>query len=495
MAYVKRHPINKTLLKALNYIENIEKTDDKLLVSSNKCSTNENLAITEMRALKKQYEKEDGIQGFHFIQSFKPGETDKETAHQVGKEWAEKFLDGNFQYILTTHIDQDHIHNHIIINSVGLNGKKYNSCINEREDIRIYSDLVCREHGLSIIEPNKRNKNKSYKEWQESNNKTSWKDIVREDIDAAISCSDSYEEFLQNMKKQNYYIKQGNVKYITFKKYGMSKAVRGQTLGLDYNESIIKQRIKFKENNISSFKSKDKKYYRIDKNSFEYQMKRLSYSQGTLETNIKLILLLLKLIFNNNQNSFVKNDKPVKYTYSQKKAIKGIEDLSTKLNLLNKYNLHKRGDVQKQIEILNNKIKQEETKHQKLKLLEIKMDAVCTEIELYHKYKKYHEEYKQLFFKGAYKKQHEYELEKFESCKERLEKFGLKDEAQYDDFIKQRDDIIKKIIGVDRSLDNICNELTDIENLQQYLNKNERNKFIEDIKLESNSKDKDDKER
>ncbi|MBP1926715.1 hypothetical protein J2Z76_002585 [Sedimentibacter acidaminivorans] len=495
MAYVKQKSIKTTVLKNIVYIENKDKTEDKFLVSSYKCSTDERLAYKEFYLLKKKYDKEGGILAHHFMQSFKPGEVDPETAHKIGKEWAEKFLDGNYQFILTTHTDKDHIHNHITANSVGLNGKKFNTCRNELKDIRKYSDLVCREHELSIIEPNKRNKNKSYKEWKESNNKTSWKDVVREDIDAAISCSDSYEEFLKNMQDQNYYIKQGNVKYITFKKQGMSKSVRGKTLGLDYDEHSIKQRIKFKEHNIGSFKSKDKKYYRIDKNSLEYQMKRLSYRHGTLETNVKLIILLLKMIFNNNQNSFIKNDRPVKYTYAQKKAIKGIEDLSTKLNLLNKYNLHKRGDVQNQIEILDNKIRQEEMKLQKLKLLEIKMDAVCTEIELYHKYKKYNDEYKQSFLKGAYKKQHEYELEKFERCKERLEKFGLKDEAQYDDFINQREDIIEKIKGVEKRINNISNVLTDIEDLQQYLNKNERNKFIEDIQLETNIKDEKEKER
>lgn len=495
MAYVKQKSIKTTVLKNLVYIENKEKTEAKFLVSSYKCNTDERLAYKEFYLLKKKYDKEGGILAHHFMQSFKPGEVDPETAHRIGKEWAEKFLDGNFQYILTTHTDKEHIHNHITANSVRLNGKKFNTCRNELEDIRKYSDLVCRQHGLSIIEPNKRNKNKSYKEWQESKNKTSWKDIVREDIDAAISCSGSYEEFLKNMQDQNYYVKQGNVKYITFKKHGMSKAVRGKTLGLDYDELSIKQRIKFKEHNISSFKSRDKKYYRIDKNSFEYQMKRLSYRQGSLETNVKLIILLLKMIFNNNQNSFIRNDRPVKYTYAQKKAIKGIEDLSTKLNLLNKYNFNKRGDVQNQIEILDNKIKQEEMKHQKLKLLEIKMDAVCTEIELYHKYKKYNDEYKQLFLKGAYKKQHEYELEKFERCKERLEKFGLKDEVQYDDFINQRKDIIEKIKGVDKKINNICNELTDLENLKQYLNKNERNKFVEDIQLETSIKNEKEKER
>ncbi|WP_326910676.1 relaxase/mobilization nuclease domain-containing protein [Sedimentibacter sp. MB31-C6] len=495
MAYVKRHPIHKTLKNALKYIENIEKTDDKLLVSSNKCSINENLAIEEMKTLKKQYEKEDGIQGFHFIQSFKPGEANKEKAHQVGREWAEKFLDGKYQYVLTTHVDKGHIHNHIIINSVGLNGKKYNSCKNELEDIRKYSDLVCLEHGLSVIEPNRRNKNKSYKEWQESKNKTSWKDIVREDIDYVISSSESFEDFIRKMKSEGYYIKHGNVKYMTFKKQGMNRAVRGKTLGIDYDEHSIKQRIKFKEHNIRSFRSKNKKYYKIDKKSFEYQIRKLSYRQSSLETNIKLIILLFKIIFNNNQNSFEKDKRPIKYTYAQKKAINGIKDLSSKLNLLHKYNLHTRGDVQKQIDILNGKIKQVETKKEKLKTLEIKMEAVCTEIELYYKYKKYHDEYERVILKGVYKKKNAYEIEKFESCKNRLEKFSLKDELQYENFINQRNEVIEKTKGVDNEINNTFKELDKILGLQNYLNKYERDKFIKDIQLETKMKDENEKER
>ena len=171
MAYVKRHPINVTLFKALDYIANDEKTDEKILITSNMCSSNEKLAFIEMNALKKQYEKEDGILGFHFVQSFKPGETDKETAHKVGREWAEIFL-SNYQYVLSTHVDKGHIHNHIIINSVGLDGKKYHSCINEREDIRAYSDVICRKYGLSIINNKYQNRTMSYKEWLENKNKT-----------------------------------------------------------------------------------------------------------------------------------------------------------------------------------------------------------------------------------------------------------------------------------------------------------------------------------
>ncbi|HBN05711.1 MAG TPA: hypothetical protein DD434_07980, partial [Bacteroidales bacterium] len=100
MAYVKRITIHKTLLKSLQYIENPKKTNEKILISSNKCSQDSKVAIKEMRMLKEQYEKEDGIQGFHFIQSFKKGEVSEEEAHQIGKEWAAKFLDENYQYML-----------------------------------------------------------------------------------------------------------------------------------------------------------------------------------------------------------------------------------------------------------------------------------------------------------------------------------------------------------------------------------------------------------
>ncbi len=494
MAVVKQITIHKTLNKSLKYIVNPNKTDERILISSNKCSQNESIAIKEMTALKKQYEKEDGIQGIHFIQSFAPGEVDGETAHQAGKEWAEKFLDSNYQYILTTHVDRNHIHNHIVINSVGLDGRKFNACRHSLEDIRIYSDLMCREHGLSVIEPKQKSKYRSYKEWLESQNKTSWKDIVREDIDFVISSSENFEDFIQKMKAEGYYIKHENVKYMTFKKQGMGKAVRGRTLGEDYTEENIKQRIKFKELNIRSFKSKNRKY-KVNGHSLEYQIRRLVYRSASLETNIKLIILLLKIIFNNNQTSFEKTARPIKYTYAQKKAINGIKDLSNKLNLLNKYNLNTRGDVQKRIDNLSSKIMQEETKKQKLESLEIKMDAVCTEIELYHKYKKYHDEYGHAFIKGLYKKENSYELEKFESCKSRLEKFGLKDEAQYENFIKQRNEVRGKVNVVDEGLENIFKELNDIEGLQYYLDKHERNNFIEDIKLETKMKDENEKER
>lgn len=483
MAYVKRLTIHTTLLKALQYIENPKKTNEKVLVSSNKCNQDEKIAIMEMRMLKQIHEKEDGIQGFHFIQSFKKGEVSEDKAHLIGKEWAAKFLDDNYQYIFTTHTDRDHVHNHIVINSVGINGKKYNSCVNEREDIRRYSDLVCLEHGLSIIERKGNIKYKSYKEWLESKNKTSWKDVVREDIDYAISSSASFEEFLQKMKSEGYYIKHGEkTKYMTFQKSEMKKAVRGKTLGEDYSEECIKERIKYKEFNISHLKSKDYKRYKIDRNSLEYQVRKLTYRSESLNTSIRLIILLFQIIFRNNQLSEEKNNRPVKYTYTQKRAISGIKDLTSSLNLLDKYNLQTRSDVKNAIQDLNQKIYLEDEKLKRFENLQVKSAAVITEIELYNKYKKNYEEYQSSILKSVYRKKHEYELEKFEMCKSRLNKFGLK-ESDFENFKSNYEKITIQMEVIQDQKEKIFQELFDVETLNEYLDNEKREEILNEITL------------
>ncbi len=438
MAYVKRHAINVTLYKAIKYIENIEKTDEKILITSNKCSTNEKLAIIEMNALKKQYDKEEGILGFHFVQSFKPGETDKDTAHQIGREWADIFL-SNHQYILSTHVDKGHIHNHIIINSVGLDGKKYNSCINEREDIRAYSDVICRKYGLSIINNKYQNRTISYKEWLENKNKTSWKQKTKDDINFYISISSSFEDFVQKMKNGGYDIKHGdNVKHITFKNPNMRKCVRGKTLGYDYTEESIKSKILLKDNEIATFRSRQYKY-RTRKNKWDYVFKMVSYNHSSLEVNILLISILLSLIFNKNER--YQNHK--NYYESQKIIAKEIDNLSSKLNVINKFDFKTRTDIDIAIETINNRIEDKKETLNKFQELEIKAEAICTEIELFNKYKSYNDEYNKVLLKGAYRKNHEYELDKYESCKQRLEKFGLKNLKDYDEFLNRRNNITK----------------------------------------------------
>lgn len=475
MAYVKRHAIKSTLLKAIKYITNEKKTDNKLFVTSNKCSTNEKLAYIEMRQLKKKYDKEDGILGFHFIQSFKPQETDIKTAHQVGQEWANAFLEDKYQYVLTTHIDKGHIHNHLIINSVGLDGKKYNSCINEREDIRAYSDVICRKYGLSIIQRKNKNKTMSYKEWLENKNKTSWKQIIKEDIDNYISIANSFEDFLKLMRENGYYIKQGkNVKYMTFKKSNMKRCIRGKTLGENYSEENIKKRIKLKEHDINTVRLKQYKY-RGNKKEWDNIFKVASYKYPTLKTNMLLISLLLNVLFNKN-----KKYKNVSNNYVEKQKIlsKEIDNITNQLNYIDKFNIKSKKDLHRLIDIKKEDVIFKKDIIKKYNNLYQKADAISVEIDLYNKYRKYHEEYQKSILKGVYKNKHCYELEKFKQCNEKLIKLGLKNKNDYENLFKKKEEITKKIEEVNREIYSDYEKIERLESVNKSLDVNRRQNII-----------------
>lgn len=481
MAYVKRLTIHNTLIKAIEYIENEDKTDSGVLISSNLCSSEPKIAIQEMMLLKKNYHKEDGIQGFHFIQSFKKGEVTNEQVHQIGLDWAKKFLDDNYQYILTTHIDKGHIHNHIIINSVGMDGRKYNSCENELADIRTYSDLTCLEHEVSIITP-KYLLNKSYYEWSESQKKNSWKDTYRSDIDYAISMSNNMDDFIRYMKEQDYNIRyKDGYKSITFTNLNINKNIRGKTLGADYTVDRIKKRIELKEYNIKLFKSKTYKY-KCSKSVWQMALDKIVRKRGSIETNLLLVGMLFMLIFNKNKKSQFKKSRPVKYSYAQKNAIRNINNLSKCLGVINKYNITKRSDIESTEELINKKT--EKVAEAKMKLLELKSraSAVCAEIEMYYTYKVFSDEFKKSILREVYKKNHEYELEKFDLCKEKLAAFGIKEE-NFLDFLKEYEEIKGKLKDFDKTLNSLYEEQYEIQSIKLYLNRNERRNIVDKIEL------------
>lgn len=252
MAYVKRIPIKTNLRNSIKYILNPEKTDENILISVNNCSLNLDLTYKLMERTKEEYNKTDKVQGYHFIQSFNEEENiTPDIAHEVGKKWADKFLK-DYEYVLATHKDKKHIHNHIVINSVSYkDGRKYLKNDKELESIRNLSDRVCKEYGLSIIKVNKKNRNKSYKEWKSSKKGISWKDKIKIDINETIKKSKDYENFIYLMKEKNYELKYGDIKYNTFRHPDMGRNIRGKTLGEDYTEEKIKNRIKeYNQNKI-----------------------------------------------------------------------------------------------------------------------------------------------------------------------------------------------------------------------------------------------------
>lgn len=239
MAYTKNHTINATLKKAIDYICNPEKTDGALLIHSYGCSPE--TADMEFDWTREKSTSPTPHLARHLIQSFSPGETTPEQAHEIGKRLADEVLGGKFEYVLTTHIDRGHIHNHIIFNDVSFVDYKH-SHVNRRwnNQTRRISDNLCREYGLSVIPPNE-NKGKSYVEYSAARKGTSWKAQLKTDIDKAISRSTDFEDFLLRMEIADYEVKQG--KHISFRAKGRERFTRGKTLGERYTEDSIRERI------------------------------------------------------------------------------------------------------------------------------------------------------------------------------------------------------------------------------------------------------------
>ena len=240
MAVTKIKPVKSTLSKALDYIQNPDKTDGKTLVSSFGCSYE--TADIEFEYTLSQARQKGNNLAFHLIQSFEPGEVDCEKAHAIGKQLADAATKGQHEYVLTTHIDKGHIHNHIIFCAVNfVDYHKYNSNKRSYYGIRNMSDKLCRENGLSVVVPGKGSKGKSYAEYQAEKVGTSWKGKLKIAVDTLIPQVASFEELLQRLQAAGYEIKPG--KYISCRAPGQERFTRLKTLGADYTEEAIKERI------------------------------------------------------------------------------------------------------------------------------------------------------------------------------------------------------------------------------------------------------------
>ena len=229
--------------KAIAYILNPEKTDEKLLVSSYGCASE--TAAREFEWTRKIAEQKGmtpvRIIARHVIQSFEIGEVTPELAHEIGKQFADEILEGKYEYVLTTHIDKDHVHNHLIFNAVDfVDYHAYKSYKRIYYDMREVSDRLCKENGLSVIPPSQ-NKGMGYKEYTEAKRGTSWKQKLKQTIDRLVITAKDYDDFLRLMQEAGYEIKTG--KYISFRAEGQERFTRSKTIGENYTEERIKERI------------------------------------------------------------------------------------------------------------------------------------------------------------------------------------------------------------------------------------------------------------
>ena len=239
MAVTKTHPIKSTLKAAIDYICNPEKTDGKLLVSAYGCAA-ETADIEFAWTRRHAIDKGTNL-GRHLIQAFQPGEVTPEQAHEIGMQLAKEILSGKYEFVLTTHIDKDHVHNHLIFNSVSfVDHKHYHSNKRSYHFIRRTSDRLCKEHGLSVIIPGQ-DKGKSYIEHQAAQNGTSYKAKLKAAIDRLLPACSNLEELLRRLQREGYEVKRG--KYISARAPDRERFTRLKTLGVDYTEEALAVRI------------------------------------------------------------------------------------------------------------------------------------------------------------------------------------------------------------------------------------------------------------
>lgn len=256
MAYDKIIPIRHRLDHCVDYALNEEKTSlesalsyagnpakARQLVTGINCGPD--CAYQDMQATKRRWDKKGGILGYHIIHSYAPGETTPEQAHAAGVEFARRLLGERYEAVVCTHTDREHLHCHIVFNSVSfLGGRKYRSDFASYFDtLRNTSNEVSREFGLSVITPEGHGKH--YAQWDaERTGRGDVSRFIRQDIDAALRESFTFDGFLAVLRRQGYRVKYGpNIKHTAVAPPGAGRNFRLDSLGDGYTEADIRARL------------------------------------------------------------------------------------------------------------------------------------------------------------------------------------------------------------------------------------------------------------
>lgn len=369
--------------KAIAYILNPEKTDEKLLVSSYGCASE--TAAREFEWTRKIAEQKGmnpvRIIARHVIQSFEIGEVTPELAHEIGKQFADEILGGKYEYVLTTHIDKDHVHNHLIFNAVDfVNYHAYKSYKRIYYDMREVSDRLCKENGLSVIPPSQ-NKGMGYKEYTEAKRGTSWKQKLKQTIDRLVITAKDYDDFLRLMQEAGYEIKTG--KYISFRAKGQERFTRSKTIGENYTEERIKERIAGRTPRRSQRQTTPKGISLI----------------GDIQERIRLI-----------------DSKG--YEYKAKLTI--LKEAARTLNYLTENNLLQYADLEKKVEDVHSSYNRtgKELKGVEARLREVQ--PLIKNISNYQRLKPVYDAFQKAKDKPGFKAKHEAELVIFEAARSTL---------------------------------------------------------------------------
>lgn len=256
----------KALHNVMDYASDDYKTEERIYVSA--VNATPETARQKMQQTKMQFRKTGGIVAFHAIQSFKPGEVTPKLAHEIGKRLAEEMWGDRFEVVIATHLNKEHLHNHFVINSVSfIDGKKYYDNTANYNRLKKLSDTLCEEYNLSVIR-NPKSKGKHYAEiLAEKNGYPTIRGQIKDELDEIIKASYTYKDFWKILRERGYEVKDTG-KYIALKPAFSQRYIRLKSLGDNYSEEAIKERIIKARNGIRDL-DKPKPDYNAWLNKYE----------------------------------------------------------------------------------------------------------------------------------------------------------------------------------------------------------------------------------
>lgn len=290
--------LDEDLYAAIRYVENDDKTDQTMFVSGINCSKHN--AYNEMIAVKRRFGERGKNIAYHGYQSFAAGEVTPDEAHQIGMETARQMWGAKYQVVVTTHLNTDNIHNHFVINSVSfVDGKKFRNGIGDRLELRKISDAICAARNKSVIRSHKFYSNKK-EYWIRNSGKLTHRDMLRRDVDEALSKCCTFKEF-------EYYLKCLGYKFERDFRYehpsviadGWKRAVRISGLGEKYSREAMRQRLVANQRLPELYVLITPKWKRAPLLSFEYQL-RQAQRKDTVQLLFELFIEILKLCTGSN---------------------------------------------------------------------------------------------------------------------------------------------------------------------------------------------------
>lgn len=384
----KGQSVIRSLTERTDYVKNPEKTENGSLVYAYGCTPQ--LVAAEFALSKRQYalrtgRKAPGVIAYHIRQSFKPGEITSEEANLVGRELAERFLKGRHAYIVCTHVDKRHIHSHIVFNSTTIDGTaKFRDFLGSGRTVGRLSDLICIEHGLSVIQNPRRYTHPTYDKWLGEKKPLSHRDVLRAAIDDALARKpETFDELLQLICESGYRVSAG--KNITFYRDGQ-RAIRLHTLGAGYSEAELRDVIAGKAAHVPRGKREDVSLL-IDIEAKLAAGKGGGYAQWAKVFNVKQMAKTL--------------------LYLQEHGIKNREELNTRADAASE----KLAAVNERIKAIDAQVKE--------------ISELRGQIVAYAKTRKIFDEYKASRYSRRFYDEHENDIEQHRAAKRYFSEHGI----------------------------------------------------------------------